>query len=118
MSRGGELTAVDMVAVVVAGLAALALAVFPFIAASFARIFRDLGGDLPVFTRMVLVPWQPVLALVSAGLIVFGLRAPRALRARRVAIAAAFAVAFFSFAACVVGLYLPIFAMAGSIKAD
>jgi uncharacterized BrkB/YihY/UPF0761 family membrane protein len=118
MSRVGNLTAVDMVAAVVAALAAIALAVFPFIAASFARVFRDLGGELPLFTRIVLVPWQPVLALASAGLIVFGLRSRRPLRQRRVALASAFALAFFGFAANVIGLYLPIFALAGSIKAD
>jgi uncharacterized BrkB/YihY/UPF0761 family membrane protein len=118
MSRDGELTSLDMVSVVVAGLAAIALAIFPFIAASFARVFKDLGGEIPLFTRMVLVPWQPVLALASAGAIAFGLRARRPLRQRRVALAGAFALAFFSFAGCVIGLYLPIFALAGSIKAD
>lgn len=118
MSRAGELTALDIVSAIVAGLAAFALAVFPFVAASFARIFRDLGGELPLFTRFVLIPWQPLLALASAGAIVYGLRGRRPLRQRRVALAAAFALAFFTFTACVIGLYLPIFALAGSIKSD
>jgi uncharacterized BrkB/YihY/UPF0761 family membrane protein len=118
MSNGGELSALDYVAAIVAGLAAFALAVFPFIAASFARIFRDIGGELPLFTRIVLVPWQPLLALASAALIVFGLRAKKPVSQRRLALAGAFAVAFFTFAANVIGLYLPIFALAGNIKAD
>lgn len=123
MTRDGaptasELNALDYVAAIVAGLASFALAVFPFIAASFARVFKDLGGELPLFTRIVLVPWQPVLALVSGAAIVYGLRARRPIRSRRMMLAGAFALAFFSFTACVVGLYLPIFEMADNIKAD
>jgi hypothetical protein len=123
MTRDGaptasELNAHDYVAAIVAGLASVALAVFPFIAASFARVFKDLGGELPLFTRIVLVPWQPVLALGGAALIVFGLRARTPVRRRRVALASAFALAFFAFTANVVGLYLPIFALAGQIKAE
>jgi hypothetical protein len=118
MRQGGGLGSLDMVSVVVARPATIALAVFPFVAASFARLFQDMGGPIPLFTRIVLVPWQPLVALASAALVAFGVRAPRPLRQRRVALACAFAVSFFTFTACVVGLYLPIFALAGSIKPE
>ena len=113
-----DLTALDFVAAIVAGLAAFVLAVFPFIAASFAKVFKDLGGEVPLLTRIVLVPWQPVVALASAAAIVYGLRGRHPIKKRRMSLAGAFALAFFTFSGCVIALYLPIFALAGSIRAD
>jgi len=119
MTKNADLTALDLVAVVAASVSVLALLAFPLIASSFAAVFRDLGGELPLFTRIVLLRWpQPIIGLVAAAAVAFGLRAERPLRIRRIAIAGAFTLAFFTFTASTIGLYLPIFALSGQIRAD
>ncbi len=115
-----ELTALDWIAVVLAGLLALSLVAFPLaVTPAFAAMFRDFGGPLPWLTRLVLRPWlAPALALAPAGLLALGLgpRAAASIGQRRALVVAAFVLGLGAVALCLLALYAPIFALAGAIK--
>ena len=95
----------------------LSLAVMPFfVLPTFRAMFHEFGGVLPLPTRVVL---SPAFSLAMAGLSIgFGVSAVLATRrTARVALAvAALTVGLIGFAMLFVGLYWPIFTLAGSIQ--
>lgn len=116
-----QLTPFDWLGACLAGLPAFALLAFPVQGRRFAAMFADFGAqkDLPVLTRLaVSVSFPVALGLLVVVLIGAGvtLRAP--LAARRACIIAGFVLGVGAFALCLVGLYLPIFSLAGNIKAE
>ena len=113
-------TVMDWVGVVGAGFGVLGLLVFPLVASTFSAMYADFGApSLPVLTTIVTRPWLPlVLALVPSGLLVFGLRPRVSLGHRRLRVVAAFLLSWIFVGVSGVGLYLPVFAIAGAISAE
>lgn len=118
--RRRQLTIVDWIGVLVVALGVAFLMVFPFaVADRFAAVFRELGGPLPAVSRLVLTPWfSPAVALVPVGLLVAAFTRRPSLGVWRALVAGAFATVLVSTTVCMVGLYAPIVALAGAIKAD
>lgn len=116
-----DLTALDRIGVALVAAAALVLFDLPLhVLPAFRGMFRDFGGSLPAVTTLVPSPWfAPALAVAPLGL---GLAAvvPPVLRleSRRRFIVAAFVADVAVIGFCIVGLYMPIFEMAGNIRAD
>jgi hypothetical protein len=109
----------DWIAAIAAALEAAALFVFPLVGRSFAVVFRDLGGELPLLTRLAISPWFPLslAALVGAGIAV-GARTKTNAPLRRGMLVGAWVTGGLALGACLVGLYWPIFAIAGAIKPE
>lgn len=90
---------------------ALALLFTFAIAPGFAHMFRDFGGTLPWLTRFMLTSWGPLaLAMVVLGASVASVRVPIT------SIVIAIVGLVLEIATAVIGLYLPIFQLAGSIR--
>jgi hypothetical protein len=112
-------TALDWIGSVATAAMIVALMALPL--GGFREMFRDLGGTetLPALTRLALLPgFTLVLALPAIASLAVGLRSARGLSHQRKWIAAAFVLACLGQATCVVAMYLPIFSIAGKIKAD
>jgi hypothetical protein len=96
----------------------LGLFAFPMVALSFKTIFMEIGGVLPALTKVVLKPWFPIL-LGMICLCIFSLQWLKAirgnLRRKRTVVVLSFFAASTAFALCVIGLYLPIFKIVGSV---
>jgi hypothetical protein len=117
--RAGSFTVLDWLGTAAAVLALLALLLYPLTGSTFADMFRDLGGPLPAATRLALSPWfAPAVALALATMLMHGLMRGRTLRARRLRVLIVFVIAIVTYAALIGALYLPIFRMAGAIKAE
>jgi hypothetical protein len=119
LSRDETFGVLDGLGAALAALGALALATFPTAGGNFAAMFEDFGSlsELPLLTRLATTTWFPLLlAATVAGMlgVGFGRRAP----ARRYWLLGAVVLGAAGFALCLVGVYLPIFAIAGAIKAD
>lgn len=118
MAERSSLTALDWIGGVVALAATFSLAAFSGIGGTFAAMYTDLGGPLPALTRLVLEAWFPLaLALVPGGMLGAAARV-RGLGACRALIVLAFVVATASLVLCIVGAYLPIFAVSGAVQGD
>jgi hypothetical protein len=117
-----ELSALDGIAVVITGLQAAFLFVFPWLVGrSFQNMFADFGmaSPLPLLTRLALTVWFPMtLGATTATGPVLGAIPAVPLTIRRRALIAAFVFGCAAIGACLVGLYLPIFDLAGKIKAE
>lgn len=114
-----DLTALDWIAVVAALFFSSALFLFPVVVApAFARMFQELGGELPWATRLVLAGWPtPLFGLVPVGLVGVALFQRRwSLGRARLLTVLAFLTALAGGAAAFAALYLPIFALAGNIR--
>lgn len=114
-----QFTVLDWIGTLVAGATIASLGVLPL--AGFGGIFRDLGStaDLPLLTRMALMPgFTLVLALPAAASLALAFRARSRLSQRRTWIVAAFILGCLGHGICAVAMYLPIFTIAGKIKAD
>jgi hypothetical protein len=118
--RDQRLTALDGIAVFLTGLLAAGLVAFPFaVGRSFERLFADFGATSPpALTRLVLSVWFPCAlgALVAGGPVLACIPAVPLVYRRRVLVAA-FVLGCVSVGVCLVGLYLPVFALAEGIKA-
>jgi hypothetical protein len=116
-----DLTALDWIALVLGVHLVGTLALFPFlISPAFARMYHDFGSaPLPLLTRWALSRWMPLLlAIPPAACLTVAFVEQRVIGVRRGLIVAGFFVALLSLMFCVVTLYLPIFQLAGNIKAD
>jgi hypothetical protein len=114
-----NLTALDGIAVVVTGLQASLLFAFPWLSEGFVRLSSDLcrKDALPLLTVLVMTVWFPVtLGGTAATGPVLGCIPAIPVRVRRWILIAAFAFACAALGACVVGVYLPIYEMAGKIN--
>jgi MFS family permease len=111
----------DWIGTVIAGFAATGLLLFPVVGRSFASMFRDFGdaNELPALTRLAISGWFPaalgITAVVGLGA---GTRRSARLSRRRAFIVAAFIVGCVGIGLCLVGVYLPIFSIAGKVTAD
>jgi hypothetical protein len=78
---------------------------------------EDFGSEIPALTRLVLMPWFPLLlGLIPSFVVALALVGKTSLGLRRALIAGAF---FFSISAsifCLYALYSPVFALAGTIR--
>jgi type II secretory pathway component PulF len=118
--RDARLTTLDVIAVLLTGLVSATLVAFPHVVAPrYREMFADFGAaPLPALTRLVLSTWFPTaLGAATATGPILGCIPAIPLTFRRIALVAAFVLGLASFAVCLVGLYLPIFALADSIKA-
>jgi hypothetical protein len=115
-----ELTILEWAFVLLVTFGVVFLMVFPFVLGDrFAKVFAELGGALPSASRLVLTRWfPPGLALVPAAMLVVGVASRPSAGVRRGLIAGAFVAVLVSTSFCLYGLYAPIFALAGAIKAD
>jgi hypothetical protein len=116
-----DFTILDWIGTVVAGLFGLGLLAFPLVARHFAAMFRDLGSSnhLAGLTSLVVSTWFPMLlGLVVVTGITAGVRNTLPLAKRRALIVGAFIFGAVGFGVCLVGLYLPIFAIADAVRAE
>ena len=114
-------TTLDWIGTVVASFNAVGLLSLPVTGRSFASMFHDFGtGDhLPALTKLAISWWFPATlgALVLGG-VVMGVRQPAPIQQRRAWIVGAFVLGGIGLAVCLIGMYLPIFAVADAIKAE
>lgn len=113
-------TVLDWIGVVLAAFSAVGLLLFPVAGRTFAGMYKDFGssGDLPGLTRLATSAWfPPLLALFVGASIAMGLRR-RPLGVRRAWVVSAFVLGGVSFGLCLVGAYLPVFAIAGAVRAE
>jgi hypothetical protein len=115
-----RLQSLDIAGIVTSALGAIGLFLFPLASAPFAGMFKDFGNvELPLLTRVALTTWFPIsLGCLAAACAFLGVRMRSSLPRRRALILVAVLSAAGGMIACVIGMYLPIFALAGSIKAD
>jgi hypothetical protein len=121
MRTDERFTGLDWLGALVAGFSVVSLVVFPLAGRSFARMFDDFGSreNLPLLTQWATSPWGPIALAIPTGVaLAFGLGASAPLRRRRAWIVGAVLLGCASCALCLVGLYLPIFVLAGAIRAD
>ena len=118
-TRPEDFSALDWIGAAAASIGGMSLFALALTSRSFADIFHDFGGPLPALTRLAISRWFPTLlgGLVGVG-VALGLRPSASLGARRAWIVAAFLVSAAGFALCLIGFYLPVFEMAGSIRED
>lgn len=115
------LTALDWIALVLAVGLTAGLELFPFLVAPrYAAMFDAFGaGPLPALTQLSLSRWFPiVLALAPLAGIGAALVERQTIGRRRALIVVSFFASLVALGICVVGLYLPLFALAGDIAAD
>ncbi len=116
-----RLTTLDRMGIVIASSTAIGLMLFPVAGATFSGMFTDVGAskDLPLLTRLATSAWFPLLLVLPVvACLVMGLRRKTPLAVRRAWIVGAFALGCVSFALCLVGMYLPVFAIANAIRAE
>ncbi len=115
-----RVTVLDGILMVGAILSSCVVLVFPlFVVPSFLAMYRDFGSQLPVITRLVVSGGYSLvsLALVTLGtlggigLVLAGRRGPG-----RIALVGAVGVALTVCAFAIMGLYLPVFEMAGAVR--
>jgi hypothetical protein len=118
--RAHALTTLDWIGAIVAGAMTVALLCFPLVGRTFARMYADLSTTpQPMLTRWCTSVWFPLLlGALALGALLAGLRPGAPLSRRRSGVVAAFVLAGLGIALCLAGAYLPIFRMAGAIKAD
>jgi hypothetical protein len=107
--------------IVIASFAAIGLMLFPVAGATFSGMFKDVGAgkDLPLLTKLATSAWFPLLLVLPiVACLALGLRRKSPLVVRRAWIVGAFALGCVSFALCLVGMYLPVFAIANAVRAE
>lgn len=118
--RLAQLTVLDWIGLVsVAPAVAFLLAAPLVVTPAFAELFANFGSDsnVPAITRLVMAWWlPPALALVPAALVIAAISGQRALARRRLLGVAAFLCGAAGVALYLVGMYAPIFAIAGAVR--
>jgi hypothetical protein len=123
MRTPDEFTTLDWIGVVLNALLTCALLAFPFaVAPMFASMFDDFcrKDALPAITRVAMKPWPGVgLGLLVAAPTVMAsmMRAPESIALRRGLVVVGFFGGALGIALLVYAMYVPIFDLAGSIKA-
>ncbi len=114
--REHAFTVLDWIGAIVTAFAIVGLVSLSAYGGAFRGMYADFGDvALPALTTVVMKPFVPPLLGVVAAL-PLALAARRApIRARRLAVVAAFVLACAFAAVCLVGLYMPMFELAGSI---
>jgi hypothetical protein len=118
-STAASFTVLDWIGAALAAITALALFAFAAVGPSYAAMFRDLGTAerLSTLTTLAISGWFPAAlgVVVSAGAAA-GARLEAPLGTRRALVVVACVGGAVGIGACLVGAYLPIFALAGAIK--
>jgi hypothetical protein len=116
--KAGEFTVLDWIGAVLTCFSAMALVSFPIAGREFGSMYQDFGAtDPPLLSKLAISAWfPPVLGAVVVAMITLGLRPRASLTQRRAFFVSGFIFGCLSFAICLVGLYLPLFQMAGAIK--
>jgi hypothetical protein len=118
--RDERLTALDGIALFLTGLLASVLFAFPYVVGPSFRVMFDefcRKDALPPLTNLALSVWFPsVLGAVTASGPAFCGISSISLAYRRGVLVAAFVFGCAALAVCLVGMYLPIFELAGKIK--
>jgi type II secretory pathway component PulF len=114
----GELTGIDWFRMVIASLGVMFCCRFALsIGPRFQKLLADFGSELPALTRLVLVPWFPLLlGLIPALMVALALAGKPSLRVRRRLIVGALFLSLSASGLCVYGMFSPIFALAEAIK--
>lgn len=114
----GELTGIDWFRVVIASLGVMFCCQFALsIGPRFQKLFEDFGGELPVLTRLALMPWFPLLlGLIPALMVALALVGKTSLGVRRGLIVGALFLSLSASGLCLYGIYSPIFVIAEGIK--
>jgi hypothetical protein len=111
-------SALDWTGALLAGFGVLGLLGFPLVGRTYAGMFEDFGAHaaLPRLTRLATSVWFPcVLSLPAIASLMLGFRR-RPIAQRRLCVVGATVLGWGALALCVVGLYLPIFALAGAVR--
>jgi len=114
-------TILDWIGALVTGGSVFGLVGFPLVGSTYVGMYEDFGASasLPLLTRLVISGWfPPLLAATAAAPLALGLRPSRPLAQRRLWVVGAFLLGWGALGLCVVGLYLPIFALAGAVGAE
>lgn len=112
-------TVLDWIGALFAGLAIAVLFSISLYVSRFRAMYADFGDvALPALTAIVTQPYVPPLLALGAALPLANAFRRTPLRSRRVSVAAAFVLACGFLAVCAIGLYMPIFEIAGSIRAE
>lgn len=115
--RGGGLTSMDWIALVIVGVGALALVGFAFVSRAYGAMYRDFAAVLPFATRIAVKPWAgPIAALVPVTIVASVFRQRRSLAMRRGTIAVAFAIELIILAGLTYALYEPLVALSSSVS--
>jgi hypothetical protein len=120
--RGGlaELAVLDWIGLVVVAPSVVFLLAAPLVVTpAFAAMFADFGSSssLPAITRLAMSWWlPPVLAGVPLALVLAALTGRRPLGARRLLGVVAFLSGAAGAALYLVGMYAPVYAIAGAIR--
>ena len=111
-----DFTALDWIAVALTIGAIAAIVAFPFTLAPMLRkMLDDFGGVQPALTELTLTRWFPLaLALLPTATLAAALLGQSRLGVRRALVVAAFLLALATDAFLLIGMYLPIFELAGT----
>lgn len=116
---GSSFTVLDWIGALFAGVAIALLVSLSLYAPRFRAMYADFGDvALPTLTAIVTQPCVPPLLALVAALPLANAFRRTPLRSRRFWVAAAFVLACGFLAVCAIGLYMPIFAIAGTIRAE
>ena len=114
-------TVLDWVGTVAAGFSFVSLLTFPIAGRAFASMFESVGtpASMPLLTQLATSIWFPLLLALPVGACLgLGLRLHRPLPTRRALVVSAFVLGCLFFGLCLIGTYLPIFAIASAVKAE
>lgn len=118
-SREEDLTAGDWVAVVLTGLCVLFCFQWAFfMGPAFAKMFADFGSTPPALTELSLTVWFPLMLGLNPASVAFYAVSQRGagLQRRRFFLVVSFVMGLAAAGLLLVGAYLPIFTLAGSVK--
>ncbi len=115
---GPQLSALDWIAFGLAVLGVFFCLQFPFgLAGTYAKMFRDFGGELPVITRLALSVWFPLLlGAVPVLPLVLSLDSKRGLGTQRAMVVVGFFSAMAAVTLLMLAMYAPIQQLAGQIQ--
>ncbi len=113
-----RVTVFEVIGFTVSGLGMLwAIAAAVRVQPAFAKMFTSFGSELPLFTQLCLRPWFPiVLALFAPAITGLGIAIGSSTTARALTMGAAVLLTLGLPALFLIGMYLPIFAIAEAIK--
>lgn len=114
------LTVLDWIGIFLTGLVAAGLLSFPVVGLRYQAMYADFGSQtLPLLTRVAVSLWFPLLlGVLVAAAVAVALTRRVSLGARRGLVVGAFILGAICLASCWVAVYLPIFQLAGQIRAD
>ena len=113
-----ELTALDWIAAILAALLGAGVVCFPLVGRRFEAMYRDMGNaHIPALTRLAVSTWLPcTLGAIVLACVAFGLSSRGGLGTRRASIVGGFVLGGAALAVLLIGVYLPVFRLAGAVS--